>query len=40
MKELNKARENVHNIIGNLDNTVRKQINAIARVSGLQDNSY
>ena len=30
-----RAGENVYNIIGNLDNTVRKQINAIARASGL-----
>jgi len=30
-----RAGENVYNIIGNLDNTVRKQINAIARISGL-----
>jgi nickel-dependent lactate racemase len=30
-----RAGENVYNIIGNLDNIVRKQINAIARASGL-----
>lgn len=30
-----RAGENVYNIIGNLDNIVRKQINAIARASGF-----
>ena len=30
-----RAGENVYNIIGNLDNPIRKQINAIARISGL-----
>jgi len=30
-----RAGENVYNIIGNLDNPVRKQINTIARASGL-----
>jgi len=29
------AGENVYNIVGNLDNKVRKQINTIARISGL-----